>query len=371
MGIVSIFERVFAPVGQGAFYFERHDFFSGQNFTMVYDCGALYVSSSKKEVVRSFLKDEIVDVLFISHFDYDHISLIPRLVEVARAIRLVVIPFLSKSEKEILLSFYKILGGRYAFVANFIENLTDIFGSDSVIVEILPEEGEGEIDLDNLPKGRVTEHGGLKFFKKDYWLYIPYNLHSSRKAKILRNLLKRAGIDIERFTKDIDYVNSLISDTNYRRKIRSIYNKLEGNINSNSLLVYSGPIMNSLIFRTLLLLEELSAVELCEPYLRLNDRKSACLYTGDFDLNVNSFSLRQRFNKYWNIIGTIQVPHHGSKHNFCGKNFKRMVYAPISTGKNPYGHPSKYTLQELFKLNTSPVLVTERVGFKQLGCVVA
>jgi hypothetical protein len=326
MGIVSFFERVFAPVGQGAFYFERHNLFSGQTFTMVYDCGALYVSSSKKRVISSFLKDEIIDVLFISHFDYDHISLIPHLVEEVRAIKVVVIPFLSKSEKGILLSFYKVLGEEYALVANFIENLTGIFGSDSIIVEILPEEGEGEIDLDNLPKGRVTKRGGLKFFKKDYWLYIPYNLHSSRDAKILRNLLKEAGINIDRFTEDIDYVNSLIGDTNYRRKIRSIYNKLEGNINSNSLLVYSGPIMKSLIFGALPLLEELSIVEPYEPCLRLGNRKSACLYTGDFDLNVNSFSLRQKFNKYWNTIGTIQVPHHGSKHNFCGKNFKRIAW---------------------------------------------
>ena len=84
MGIVSFFERVFAPVGQGAFYFERHNLFSGQTFTMVYDCGALYVSSSKKRVISSFLKDEIIDVLFISHFDYDHISLIPHLGKIWR-----------------------------------------------------------------------------------------------------------------------------------------------------------------------------------------------------------------------------------------------------------------------------------------------
>jgi hypothetical protein len=299
------------------------------------------------------------------------------LVKAARAVKLVVIPFLKG--KEILVSFYKLLGGEYSFVANFIENPIDTFGLDSVIVEILPiEEGEREeeIDLDNLPKGQVTKYSGLKFLKKDYWLYIPYNLHSSRKAKKLRYLLEKAGIDVEKFTKDVDYLNHLIESRNYRRKIREIYNKLEGNINSNSLLVYSGPLMkskisSSLIYRVLPLSKKLSVVKSYKLCLSSCDRRSACLYTGDFDLTVSNFSLRQKFNKYWNKIGTIQVPHHGSKHNFCGKNFKKMVYAPISTGKNPFGHPSVHTLQELLKLDTYPFLVTERIGFGQFGCVVA
>ena len=71
-------QRIFHPVGQGAFYSERHE-----NHNIVYDCGTDYFNRGKKgiknTISQSFSKDEIIDILFISHFDYDHVSLIEHL----------------------------------------------------------------------------------------------------------------------------------------------------------------------------------------------------------------------------------------------------------------------------------------------------
>ena len=42
-------QRTFHPVGQGAFYSERHE-----NYNIVYDCGSVNVSKGKKVVSQSF-----------------------------------------------------------------------------------------------------------------------------------------------------------------------------------------------------------------------------------------------------------------------------------------------------------------------------
>ena len=65
--------RTFHPVGQGAFYSERHN-----DFNIVYDCGTEWKNRGKKVIDKtiqsSFSKEDVIDILFISHFDYDHVS---------------------------------------------------------------------------------------------------------------------------------------------------------------------------------------------------------------------------------------------------------------------------------------------------------
>lgn len=65
-------QRTFYPVGQGGFYSET---FTTKNnkFNVVYDCGS--VSSNVNPVISSsFNKNENIDILFISHFDSDHVN---------------------------------------------------------------------------------------------------------------------------------------------------------------------------------------------------------------------------------------------------------------------------------------------------------
>jgi len=75
VGGVFLIERIFYPIGQGAFYSEKHN-----NFNIVYDCGNWKNTKLADKVVKqAFLKDEVIDILFISHFDYDHINKISTL----------------------------------------------------------------------------------------------------------------------------------------------------------------------------------------------------------------------------------------------------------------------------------------------------
>lgn len=62
-------QRIFHPIGQGAFYSERHN-----NFNFVFNCGNWRNTKLSDQVARqSFNKDEVIDILFISYFDFDHI----------------------------------------------------------------------------------------------------------------------------------------------------------------------------------------------------------------------------------------------------------------------------------------------------------
>ena len=76
--------RTFHPVGQGAFYSERF-FMEDQQGTVhniVYDCGVKwgYVGKVKHVVTQAFTQTDTIDYLFISHLDYDHISLVKTLI---------------------------------------------------------------------------------------------------------------------------------------------------------------------------------------------------------------------------------------------------------------------------------------------------
>jgi glyoxylase-like metal-dependent hydrolase (beta-lactamase superfamily II) len=77
--------RTFHPVGQGAFYSER--FYEGDNpqakYNIVYDCGTSWgvITKAKKVVGLAFDKNDRIDYLFISHLDFDHVSLVNTLIE--------------------------------------------------------------------------------------------------------------------------------------------------------------------------------------------------------------------------------------------------------------------------------------------------
>ena len=77
--------------------------------------------------------------------------------------------------------------------------------------------------------------------------------------------------------------------------------------------------------------------------------------------------IRKIYRRYWDLIGTIQIPHHGS-----GKSFKATPFdeggflCPMSVGnKNSYGHPSPIVISELFLKRNFPILVTEDYTFEE------
>lgn len=364
----AMIQRFFHPVGQGAFYSERHLY---PNINTVYDCGTRYGTRNQKGVAgvvrQSFRKDDIVHILFISHFDFDHISLIDTLKNSVNKIERVVIPLLQEPEKTFLSNIYKFLGEPH--LANLVSNPSEFFGRETQIIRVHSgseqefEERRDPIDVSEgnettqkIPSGTPLTMNGL-----NDWVYIPFNYeYQSRREEFLEKL-NVASIDIDRLEKDPNYILEKV----IRDKVKKVYKSISVGINQNSMFLYSGPSSikdsNRLYWR--------GRCWHYDPYCwyfdhyvhRCNPHRVACLYTGDGDLN--EVKVKVIYSNYWDLIGTIQIPHHGSLSSFDASILdNRQFLCPISVGKNnSYGHPSQEVISEILLNKSCPLLVTEDV----------
>ena len=372
-------QRIFHPVGQGAFYSERH-----KNYNIVYDCGSMNVSKGKKVVSQSFSKEDVIDILFISHFDYDHVSLIEHLKTTVKEIRNVVIPLLHRNEKILLSNVFKALGEKA--LVTLVEKPKEFFGAETHIISVQPSSEEGinkdtssillnEINQDPIPSGTP-----IAIDNGSDWVFIPFNYEYKNRSKEFLNLLKK------------DYVDNVRNKTNYilnsniRKKIKSIYTKISGKINQNSMFLYSGPYEKNSkcyqgVYWDLRLLSPFSTPSKHPfptiskySFIKINkyplkdslpcQYKVACLYTGDGDLN--KVDIEKIYRDYWNLIGTIQIPHHGGLKSFNESILKDQYFlCPISVGENnSYGHPSGKVISKILSYASFPLLVTEDTDSK-------
>ena len=93
--------RIIHPIGQGAFYTESIK--TNDNlYNVVYDCGSgnhKYAPKRLKQDIASFYNpDDVIDLLFISHFDNDHINGIRELKKRTSNIRNIVVPLIEEND---------------------------------------------------------------------------------------------------------------------------------------------------------------------------------------------------------------------------------------------------------------------------------
>lgn len=376
--------RIFYPVGQGAFYSERHE-----SYNIVYDCGSMSISKGKKIVSQRFSKEDIIDILFISHFDYDHISLIEDLKATVKEIRFVVMPLLHPDEKILLFNIFTALGENN--LAILVNNPNKFFGAETRIIsvqvyeekkeeEINSEEEEvANIELFNLigieQNQEIPSGTPISIDNDSDWIFIPFNYEYKSQNNKLLSKLEKNGIDINKLktVSDYDY-------TKHQKTIKNIYKEV-GNINQNSMFLYSGPQKENYqcyqgVYWDLRLLSPFSTPSRHPfpslskySFINLNkyplkdslpcQYKVACLYTGDGDLN--KVDMKEIYKDYWYLIGTIQIPHHGSLKSFNESILKDQYFlCPFSVGENnSYGHPSGKVISKILSYASFPLLVTE------------
>ena len=113
-------------------------------------------------------------------------------------------------------------------------------------------------------------------------------------------------------------------------------------------------------------------IENCEPdsaYCYYIYRRAACLYTGDSTCDMADW--QKKYTGVWNLIGTIQLPHHGSVESFDveANQIDRLYVFPVSFGTyNTYGHPSGKVLAYLMACDCGVRMVTEMAnsGYMQM-----
>ncbi|MEC7262450.1 MAG: MBL fold metallo-hydrolase [Bacteroidota bacterium] len=340
-------QRIFHPIGQGAFYSERH-----KGFNMVYDCGTLPKTNiSGKLVKQSFKKSDKIDILFISHFDSDHVNQIETLKKHCQKINVVVMPLLHPEEKKMISNIYRCLDGG---IVPLIDSPEEFFGEGTTILYVRPAVGiEDNISQEiELAQGIATQaiDSSSIIMKGTDWMYVPFNFEFAARHNALVKQLKSESIDMDKLKKDLNYALSK------KTELRRVYNRLDGKINQNSMFVYSGPNKGvpriDMVYRY---------QQYFHPYRYLfyENTKVGCVYTGDGDLN--KVDLKQVYRKYMDLVGTIQIPHHGDIKSFNSTNFTNgEFFCPISVGsRNTYGHPSSALIADLIAHNNYVVTISE------------
>ena len=367
-------QRIFHPVGQGGFYSESFKA-ENNNFNVVYDCGSIS-RGVDKVISNSFDKNEDIDILFISHFDSDHVNKINILKNSVGKIKTVIMPLLSEEDKDFLLLVYKWLGSEYKNSLDILNNPKEFFGSETKIiwvrevVESRDEESNQEIrDVAEIEDGAEIKSGeNINFSLKGqkFWIYKPYNYKNKIRCNELIKKFRENNISIKDL-KDVDYVS------NHIKEIRKCYKEVEGGINQNSLVLYSNLIKDkysAACIDYIYMGKDLNFYSFWHDYFYFlkNRFDLGCIYTGDVHLKtiVNDFKNKIEGCKYYLPVNTIQVPHHGSKNGFDIDFFNdfsegwRGIISPISFGlSNPYGHPSSTVITQLTSDYHLPVYVTD------------
>lgn len=371
--------RTFHPVGQGAFYSERFQLWKPkiETHNIVYDCGVCYKKEKQAVHVvnQAFAGKDEIDYLFISHLDYDHVSLayaiLPR-------VKNIVLPLVSKEELIIAMMFYVVSeeSGAASFFSEIINRIEDGNRRNTVIfvgdVEVAPNESDNT---------NVVMSGTEIVPQWDYdWVLIPHNVkYHSRRQELTDELGKL--IHQKEFVEEIvgqglktfktadellsklnerDFAGKVLVMPNLKKAIKSAYTSIEGGTNENSLLLYSGPKSG----------ETKYMLEYCmpeRPWCYCGISQAACLYTGDSTCDMADW--KKKYSAVWNHVGTIQLPHHGSVESFDVDSYPidRQYIFPVSFGTyNTYGHPSGRVLAYLMMCDCCIQMVTEMANSRYM-----
>lgn len=369
--------RSFNAIGQGAFYVEK--FQGDKSITIVYDCGSNSKRILHKRIEENFAKDEEIHAVYISHFDNDHVNGLEKLISHCH-IRKIFIPFLDESEKSLLLSFlimkdvgkksFNLKSIQDSFLYKFIENPDFLLNSqlDIQVIKVKvssdshdPEPKRFNI-LENIPSSVAS---GTEFYidcvEGLKWLYIPYNFQYEERGEQFRSALLEI---LQIIPSPCNWVQLIQSKSNLIVEIKELFKSLaiEGDINSNSMVVYSGLSKMEKDNRSDFNLEYdyIKHCHLCTP-VHEKKEKVGCLYTGDYDASENWEDLKLHYQTYWESIGVLQVPHHGSllSHHKDIVNCK-LDFAVISAGaKRPHGHPHEEVIVDFCNARIPWFLVTE------------
>lgn len=399
--------RVFHPVGQGAFFTES--FFCNnerkelEKINIVYDCGTgkkFYRTSQPinsyplYEYIKTvFDENEPIKAVFISHLDSDHCNHLPVLLNYCKVEHLFLPLLIDDNEK--LYCFFKETNKYKNKIDNtFTKEL--IIDSNSAIKKACKEKPDKmprihfirqstendsdkefyDLQIDSLPDNLPVQFKPrLRLIPQNNlnnnsifinWCFIPYNFKHSKRYQFFINYLENDArtsryivnhkADLNMIQKDIEANADILRDFN------NIYNACKnaiGNINENSMVLYSGVITES-SWQVCMLGEEkckqnancrkkclypLQCQNQFLPTVKKEVGKPGCLYLGDFNANCikQSFWDSYFFKDIKKYTVIYQQPHHGALKNFnkslLTSDSPQYTFFNYGVTNGPYAHP--------------------------------
>ncbi len=372
--------RTIHPVGQGAFYTERFYIDLNNIYTIIYDCGSSTQFSGRgqlidSEITQTFDEGENITAIFISHFHNDHINGIKKLLEYCN-VKYVFLPVLT-NESKLLLMAYENSKEILMFINNPSKYITDIKPETKVIFieeENIEEQNNHKDTIEQSKENfyldedcrETNKHikSGTKitaFYLKGLWEYIPYNLKYNDLYNKIKGEYSKSGLSIPNDALiNIDSVNLWEAKNIFNNVIKS--NKR----NINSMVLYSGSVIPQKWNCNAIINYNFNCI-LNYYFDRYYNKhiKTGCLYLGDYDLTEkDAFKLlKKKYCCVENNISLVQVPHHGSKHNFderiCSEFADLKIFFISAGEKNKYRHPSCTVIEKIYYLHNCVCLVTE------------
>lgn len=371
-------KRIFFPIGQGAFYAEIHE-----NFSMVYDCGVgrsfsipLHAQNVITHAAKHELKGDVI--LFISHFDTDHISgidfLKTELNNNGKKIAYVIMPLLYDAQKAITIA---LLNQQGIWNTDIIQDPSNFFGENTKVIYVNPTE-EARNDQDPIDITRSTPpailNGSTLTYSNNDWIFIPYNYDYFPRKTYVENMISGNSINLQQFKTDPVYALKEIN--NNPGLFQSIYNhpinpakyRYGSYINENSLFLYSGP-SPKMQFLHPIHLPATHTHNTCNISIHHHHYycycRSGCIYTGDGNLNL--VNLATTYSKHLPYVGTVQIPHHGSAGNFNISFFQNKSYTcPMSVGCHYKKFPAYSVLYQLATTNCRAFIANEQSALVQI-----
>jgi len=381
-------QRRFLPIGQGAFYLEQ--FFNhsdhiseGDNrINVVYDCGSLSgINLLHKQIENCFNHGEKIHALFLSHFDEDHVNGLEHMLTHYQ-VEHIFFPLLTKEDKALIRLQHlvnSVSADEHTFWLRFALEPFEAVAQLKLNYRptLHPVRTEDESEESVVFHGDILERyyqqarihivsSGDNVFeivrdsatkthsiRKLEWLYIPFHFREKAKRDILKENLKESLGTCN----PEELLDRLKNNPLYRADIKEAYSKIPGGFNTNSMVLFSG--IKSEHFAHFLIHHKCPCKGCCLPI------KPGALYMGDYDASGSQKwqQLQRAYEKYIPYIGCLQVPHHGSKHNFNFKLFdiKSCQVYVISAGlNNQFEHPNSDVVKQIILSGKYLGIVTEQ-----------
>ena len=337
------FKRILHPVGHGAFFSEH--FFDDQGnqlFNVVYDCGTLSGTTTcpnrtilQRQIDATFTQDDHIGILFISHFDSDHINGIEELITrgYVNDKTLVFIPIKYYQIVQFAAQVNPIYFEINHLIGELLRNNIHIIGVDNNYAR--EQERAEPMNLEML-RGRDYVPNGTTFSAFPGWYYVLYiSPHKSNYLQRFEDNLRQAG-----YTENqLRNTHNLLQQEEDLDNIRQAANDAgRGNaINMHSLQVLSFPACDksngqitynrshaeNIVVQRLKHLNNIRKKLTSKKY-PTNINNASCLYTGDNKLSsYETYNSEIHFmlstlaaHHHPETIGLMQIPHHGSKYNY-------------------------------------------------------
>lgn len=406
----------FFKAGQGSFYggyiFNPYD---RKQYSMIYDCGSSQFVKGSKSSLHSeigFFKNskqkyqvmDQIDLLFISHLDYDHVSGLKYLFSLFNVNR-VILPYiepeirkffllsittgLTPSENDLSFEDYsKFLESPHTFLKS-LNNKSDIYYVTQKSINLEYQGYSDVAEEDIYPVGQPLDKGidfqeladtddsvriydnNLQFFIRKIWEFSTFvrkvdYVRVEELNRSLKNILNKSNEQLI----TIEDLKEIC--TKSREKARECYVENIENVNNFGLTLLHGPIRFSDLSGEVTTNNRFNSVYpgVADNFRLLDTDFSdggnsvilGTLLLGDVSLSPdnNPITFSDSFKRKIENAHIVQVPHHGSRKNWDFREFKKLniginlghwsskIFAVCNFGfGNRYNHPSLFVSQDL------------------------